>query len=148
MVGKHCGAAVPDYSALAAADEALLTRIRQLPDICREAVDAQALQNALAAIFECVSEANRYFASQEPWALRKTDPQRMAVVLGVTAEALRWFGILLQPFVPGTAAALLDLLAVPQDRRGLADLDTPLEPGAPLPTPRPIVPKLEEPVPS
>jgi methionyl-tRNA synthetase len=122
--------------------------VRTLPDACREAVDGQALQSALAAILECVSEANRYFASQEPWALRKTDPARMAVVLGVTAEALRWFAILLQPFVPQTASDLLDLLAVPADRRGLADLDTPLAPGTPLPAPRPIVPKLEEPVPS
>jgi methionyl-tRNA synthetase len=145
MVGKHCGASVPQTSPLQEADEALLARIRELPDLCREVVDTQALQNALAAIFERVSEANRYFASQEPWALRKTDPERMAVVLGVTAEALRWFGILLQPFVPRTAEALLDLLAVPADRRGLADLDTPLVPGTPLPAPRPIVPKLEEP---
>jgi len=148
MVGKHCGGAVPDFSALMEADEALLAKVRRLPDLCREAVDTQALQNALAAVFECVSEANRYFASQEPWALRKSDPERMAVVLGVTAEALRWFGILLQPFVPGTAAALLDLLAVPGDRRRIVDLETPLAAGTPLPAPRPIVPKLEEPVPS
>jgi len=145
MVAKHCGAAVPDHSARNEADEALLARVRALPAICREAVDAQALQNALAAIFDCVSEANRYFAAQEPWALRKSDPARMAVVLGVTAEALRWFAILLQPFVPQTASDLLDLLAVPAERRRLCDLETPLVAGTPLPAPRPIVPKLEEP---
>ena len=58
---------------------------------------------------------------------------------------LRWFAVLLQPFVPDTAAALLDLLSVPPDRRRMADLDTPLVPGTPLPVPRPIVPRLEEP---
>ena len=78
-------------------------------------------------------------------ALRKSDPARMAVVLGVTAEALRWFAILLQPFVPQTASDLLDLLAVPAERRRLCDLETPLVAGTPLPAPRPIVPKLEEP---
>ena len=108
-------------------------------------MDEQALQTALGAIFERVSDANRYFAAQEPWALRKSDPARMAVVLGVTAEALRWFAVLLQPFVPRTASALLDLLAVPLDTRGIADLETPLASGTPLPAPYPIVPKLEEP---
>ncbi|MEM6762099.1 MAG: methionine--tRNA ligase, partial [Pseudomonadota bacterium] len=118
------------------------------PDQCRHAVDIQALHSALAAIFDAVAAANRYFAAQEPWVLRKTDPARMAVVLGVTAEALRWFGILLQPFVPKTAAALLDLLAVPKDGRQFAALGTPLVPGTTLPAPFPIVPRIEHSEPS
>lgn len=145
MIAKHCDGTVPAHEPLAATDEALLARVRALPDACRTAVDVQALHQALAAIFEAVSEANRYFAAEAPWALRKTDPARMAVVLGVTAEALRWFAILLLPFVPKTASDLLDLLAVPSDARTLADLETPLAPGTKLPGPRPIVPKLEEP---
>ncbi|MCF3932591.1 methionine--tRNA ligase [Acuticoccus sp. M5D2P5] len=145
MINKHCDAAVPDYGTRTEADEALLARVATLPDACRKAIDTQALHTALGAIFEVVSEANRYFAAQEPWVLRKSDPARMATVLGVTAEALRWFGILLLPFVPKTAADLLDLLAVPQDQRTLAALGTPLVAGTALPAPKPIVPKLEEP---
>jgi methionyl-tRNA synthetase len=34
----------------------------------------------LAEIWAVVAEANRYFAGQEPWALRKTDPARMASI--------------------------------------------------------------------
>ena len=148
MIAKHCGAALPAMTPLAEADEALLNRVHALPDLCRPAIDEQALHQALAAIFDVVSEANRYFAGQEPWKLRKSDPERMAVVLGVTAEALRWFGILLQPFVPKTAAALLDLLAVPADARMIANLDTALPAGTPLPAPSPIVPRLEMPEPA
>ena len=69
----------------------------------------------------------------------------MAVVLGVTAEALRWFAILLLPFVPKTASALLDLLAVPAQERTIAALDAPLTRGTPFPAPTPIVPRLELP---
>ena len=43
-----------------------------------------ALHQALAEIWAVVGDANRYFASQEPWALRKSDPARMATVLYVT----------------------------------------------------------------
>jgi methionyl-tRNA synthetase len=58
-------------------------------------------------------EANRYFAGQAPWALKKTDPARMETVLWTTAEVVRRHCILCQPFMPGSAAKLLDLLAVP-----------------------------------
>jgi hypothetical protein len=40
-----------------------------------------------------ITEANRYFAGQEPWTLRKTDPARMAAVLYTTAEVLRAVGL-------------------------------------------------------
>ena len=145
MIAKHCEARLPAFDERREADDAILARTAGLADTCRTAVDGQQLHQALAAIFDAVSETNRYFAAQEPWALRKTDPARMAVVLAVTAETLRRFGILLQPFVPATAASLLDLLAVPSDAREFAALATPLPVGTVLPAPSPIVPKIEEP---
>lgn len=145
MIGKHCNGAMPGLEPLAPQDEALLARVRALPQQCREAVDTQALHQALGAIFEVVSEANRYFAAEQPWVLRKSDPARMEVVLAVTAEALRWFAILLLPFVPSTAKALLDLLAVAEDARTIEWLPRAVPAGTPLPAPTPIVPKLEEP---
>jgi hypothetical protein len=47
--------------------------------------DSNAINKALDAIWKVVADANRYFAGQEPWALKKTDPARMATVLYVTA---------------------------------------------------------------
>ena len=70
-----------------------------------------------------VAEANRYFAGQEPWALKKTDPARMETVLWTTAEIVRRVAILCQPFMPDSAAKLLDLLAVPADERDFAHVD-------------------------
>ena len=106
-----------------------------------------ALHTALAEIWAVVAEANRYFASQEPWVLRKSDPARMATVLYVTAEVLRTIGILALPFVPGSAAKLLDLLAVPAAERTLAAAGPlhRLKAGAALPAPAPIFPRYVEP---
>ncbi len=145
MIAKHCGGAMPAAEPVAADDAALFEKVSALVPTCRAAIDVQALHTALGAIYEVVSEANRYFAAQAPWALRKSDPARMAVVLAVTAEVLRWFAILLQPFVPKTASALLDLLAVPQDARTIAALQTPLAEGTVFPAPKPIVPRIELP---
>ena len=93
-----------------------------------------------------VAEANRYFAGQEPWALKKTDPARMETVLWTTAEAVRRVAILCQPFMPGSSAKLLDLLAVPEDRRSFAHVADAwaLVPGTPLPAPQGVFPRYVE----
>jgi hypothetical protein len=75
---------------------------------------------ALNAVWRVVAETNRYFASQAPWALKKTDPARMETVLWTTAEVLRMTGLMIQPFMPESAGKLLDLLAVPSDERAFA----------------------------
>ena len=112
MIERNCGGAVPAPGALTDADAALLAAARALPEKARAAMRGFALHTVLADIWAVVADANRYFASQEPWVLRKQDPARMGTVLYVTAELLRIVGILVQPFVPTAAARLLDLLAV------------------------------------
>ena len=100
MIERNCGGAVPAPGALTDADAALLAAARALPEKARAAMRGFALHTVLADIWAVVADANRYFASQEPWVLRKQDPARMGTVLYVTAELLRTVGILVQPFVP------------------------------------------------
>jgi methionyl-tRNA synthetase len=93
-----------------------------------------------------VADANRYFASEEPWLKRKTDSARMAGILFVTAEVLRMIAILSQPFMPGAMGKLLDSLGVAADARSIADIGaTPaLVAGASLPPPTPVFPRYIE----
>jgi methionyl-tRNA synthetase len=55
--------------------------------------------------------------------------------------------ILAQPFMPGSAKKLLDLLAVPDDARDFSRLggEQRLTPGAKLPAPAPVFPRYIEP---
>ena len=147
MIAKNCGSVVPKRGELADADKAILAQADAALVTAREAMAGQGIHHALAAIFGVVAEANRYFAAQEPWALKKTDPARMETVLWTTAETIRRVGILCQPYIPGSAAKLLDLLAVPTDARDFAHLtaDHALVPGAPLPAPQPVFPRYVEP---
>jgi methionyl-tRNA synthetase len=146
MIARNCGGAVPKPGALAAADEAILAAARALPEKARGAMKDFGLHTLLAEIWAVVAETNRYFAGQEPWALRKTDPDRMETVLFVTAEVLRIVAILTQPVIPTAAGKLLDLLAVPADERMLAHVGPQprLAPGTPLPAPQGIFPRIVE----
>jgi methionyl-tRNA synthetase len=147
MVARNCEGRIPNPVDLTEADRTLLALADALPGKARAGIDGFGLHLALAEIWSVVAEANRYFASQEPWILRKQDPVRMGTVLYVTAEVLRAIGILALPFVPRAAAKLLDLLAVPAESRMLAMVGPAgrLPGGAELPHPEPIFPRYVEP---
>jgi methionyl-tRNA synthetase len=147
MVGKHCAARVPTPGAFNAADLEMLAGADALYAKSREAMSEQAIHQMLAAIWQVVADANRYFAGQEPWALRKSDVKRMETVLYVTAEVLRQISVLIQAVVPDSAARLLDLLGVPAEQRQYAQLgpDGRLVPGTALPAPEGVFPRYIEP---
>ncbi len=125
----------------------MLAQADALADRARGLMKDLALHAILAEIWAVVAEANRYFAGQEPWKLRKSDPARMNAVLYTTLETIRSVAILVQPFVPGSAGKLLDLLAVPEDARTFAPLGEGgrLKAGTPLPAPSPVFPRFERP---
>ncbi|HVA12902.1 MAG TPA: methionine--tRNA ligase [Stellaceae bacterium] len=144
MINRNCGAAVPEPGAFTAADERLLGEARGLLGRVRPLIVDEGFHLALEAIWRVVAEANRYVDEQAPWALRRSDPARMATVLYTLAEVLRHLGILTQPFVPDAASALLDQLAVATEARRFADLAQPLTPGRALPAPHGIFPRFVE----
>ena len=146
MIAKNCGGVVPKPGALLNADLEILDLAAGALQAARAAMQDYAPHQALAEIFRVVAEANRYFAGEEPWAKKKTDPARMETVLYVTAETLRRLAIPLQPFIPEASGKLLDLLGVGPDERdfGHAAPSNALQPGAPLPTPAPVFPRYIE----
>ncbi len=73
----------------------------------------RAIQHWMTGVFA----ANAYVDAQAPWALRKTDPQRMATVLGVLVEAIRGLALAVVPIVPGGAEKVLGLLGDATERR-------------------------------
>jgi methionyl-tRNA synthetase len=144
MIGKNCDAKLPmpqDYSAEDIAVLALFDGLKAQTDA---AMQTHEVHHYLAAVMDAVSEANRYFASEEPWALKKDNPQRMGTVLYVTAELVRQAAILLQPVIPEGASQLLDLLEIDADKRDFSALgaDHRLTPGIALPTPQGVFPRL------
>ncbi|MBB6465357.1 methionyl-tRNA synthetase [Aminobacter lissarensis] len=144
MIAKNCDGMVPQRGELTDADKAILDQAVAALATARKAMAEQGIHHALAAIFAVVAEANRYFAAQEPWALKKTDPARMETVLWTTAEVIRRVGILCQPFIPASAAKLLDLLAITDRDFVHVDAAHALVPGATLPAPQPVFPRYVE----
>lgn len=101
----------------------------------------------LRAVYAC----NAYVDEQAPWALKKTDPERMKAVLQTLFIAIRDLAIAIQPVVPEKAAAVLDQLGVAGENRSYVDLgdaewfDALVAAGHAIDKPTPIFPRLELP---
>ncbi len=146
MIAKNCGGAMPEAGPLTDEDKALLDDAGRLLGDVRSRLDVQAFHEALDRIWLVVRAANAYVDRQAPWALRKTDPARMATVLSVLAETVRNLALILQPFMPTSMGRMLDQLAAPTSARTFASFgpDHATAAGTPLPKPEGIFPRFVE----
>ncbi|MES2755534.1 MAG: methionine--tRNA ligase [Pseudomonadota bacterium] len=126
------------------ADAALLAEVKDATDELRAAFAALSLSTGVEAWMKGVFACNAYIDTQAPWALRKTDPERMHAVLGTLLTAIRALAITILPVVPGSAAKVLDQMGV--EARDHVALDADWDPTtSQLMPPSPVFPRLEMP---
>lgn len=145
MIFKNCDGKIPEPGPFTAEDLAILAATDALYATCRAEMDRQAITRYLDAVWAVIADANRYFAAEEPWAKKKTDPKRMETILYVTAEIVRQFGILASPVMPGLAAKLLDYLAASERSLKVLGSAGRLVPGTQIPEPQGVFPRYVDP---
>ena len=144
LIARNLDGLLPGRGVGTEDDSTLLAAANALPEALRERVDRQVFHEALEEVWKVIRAANGYIDRQAPWALRRSDPARMADVLRVLADALRAVATVLQPFMPGSMARMLDQLGVPADARTMAALAAPLADGTALPPPAGVFPRYVE----
>lgn len=148
MVYKNCDKAVPkNVGPFTEHDQALLASAHEIREKASAEIAVQAIHKYVELMVRMVWETNKYIDQMEPWALKKTDPARMATVLYVILDVLRHVGILYQPLIPEAANKILDALSVPSDERTFAHLDDAfrIKEGSLIPKPEGIFPRIELP---
>ncbi|MEA3062297.1 MAG: methionyl-tRNA synthetase [Sphingomonadales bacterium] len=152
FIVKNLGGRLPGRGRSNPVDAELLETVRrataeELPGHFDRLELSQGVEAWLRAVFAC----NQYIDAEAPWALRKTDPERMEAVLATLYAALIDLGIAIQPAVPAGAARLLDMMGVPAEERNFASLADAgryarlAASGFELQIPQPIFPRLELP---
>jgi methionyl-tRNA synthetase len=129
MVFKNLDGVLP-AAGEAPADRALLDAVDAGCATLGKEFDRFAFAAGIEAWMAAVFASNAYVDEQAPWALKKTDPDRMAAVLGTIVEAVRRLATAIAPVVPASATRMLDLIASGAD-------------GAPMAQPTPVFPRLE-----
>jgi len=130
MIFKNLDGVLP-AAGNAPEDNELLETVRkatteELPEAFERLAFSVGIEAWLRAVFAC----NAYVDAMAPWALRKTDPARMAAVLGTLVVATRELAQAIAPIIPASAERLLAHLAAGEG-------------GAPIAQPVPLFPKLE-----
>jgi len=132
MVVKNLDGILP-APGKATEDAELLDLVRkaageELPEAFNRLAFSVGIEAWLRAVFAC----NAYVDAQAPWALRKTDPERMAAVLGTLVAAVRELTRAIRPIIPESADKLMALIDAGEG-------------GAAIQQPTPLFPRLELP---
>jgi methionyl-tRNA synthetase len=130
MIYKNLDGVLPGAGE-AAEDRQLLEQVRQATaDEVPDAFDRFAFSVGIEAWLKAVFACNAYVDTQAPWTLRKTDPERMAAVLGTLVVAVRELTQAIAPIIPASADKLLALIDAGEG-------------GTPILQPTPLFPRLE-----
>jgi methionyl-tRNA synthetase len=121
LIFKNCEGYLPAIHGHHADDHALLELVghavsKQIPAHFEDLAMSQALESWMQAVFAC----NAYVDVQAPWALKKTDPERMETVLATLFISIAQLAIAVQPIIPGSATKLLNQMGVPEHVRNFA----------------------------
>lgn len=111
LVEKNFNGKIPELGKeLEDIDQKLLNVIAKTPEKVSNAFNNYQLNVALENVFHLSSETNKYINDSEPWKIE--DKKRLATVLYISLEALRYIAILLYPFIPSTSEKIFEQLGL------------------------------------
>ncbi len=123
LIFKNCDGYLPAIHGHNADDDTLFELVgtivsQQIPKQFEDLAMSQALDSWMQAVFAC----NAYVDVQAPWALKKTDPERMETVLATLFICIAQLAVAAIPVIPSSATKLLDQMGVPADIRNFAQI--------------------------
>ena len=112
MNKKYFGSVIQAPVASEAIDGELKACVAETVAKVHEKMDTYHVSDALSAIFDMLSRANKYIDETTPWVLAKSEDTkaRLGTVLYNLLETIRVGASLLSPFIPDTAAKILATL--------------------------------------
>jgi len=114
MVRNFAGSKVPIPGDLQENDKELADAAVNMLTQYRDQMEQFATNRALQAVWEVISQANKYIVVNEPWELAKhpDQQQRLATVLYTLLETLRLIALVLHPVMPKTAVQMNSALGI------------------------------------
>lgn len=113
MITQYFEGRVPAPNAYTELDKELITLCESSLDKVRKDMDGLSAPDALSDIFKIIQRANKYIDETAPWTLNKQgDKERLATVMYVLAECIRFAATLLKPFITKTANTVFEKLGL------------------------------------
>ncbi len=144
LTSKYYEGAVPPAGERTDYDRATLAEMPLIKKAIEENIESYHFREALKEAMNLARLGNRYLADCEPWKLIKSDPDRVKTILNIALQITANIAIAIEPFMPFTAAKLLQLLRI--DKPGWEALggDALLDAGHLIGTPELLFEKIDD----
>ncbi len=129
LTQKYYNGEVPEATGLTSYDKETLDEISKIKTRVETSLESFRLRESLKNAMDLARLGNKYLADTEPWKLQKTDPERVKTIMNISLQITANLSTLIAPFLPNTAAKLVDFLnidPIPWPQVGTGDL---LKPG-------------------
>jgi len=112
MVNKYFGGEILEPGEKEAVDDELVQLALNTPGIVEDKMSELRVADAISEIFTLLRRSNKYIDETMPWVLGKDESKkgRLATVLFNLLESIRFAAVMLQPYMPETAAEILKQL--------------------------------------
>ncbi|MFC0877607.1 methionine--tRNA ligase [Saccharicrinis sp. FJH2] len=144
LTQKYYKGEVPVAGELTDYDKQTLTELEGTKARIEKSLDSFRFREALFEAINIARLGNKYLADCEPWALQKTDPERVKTIMNISLQITANCAIGLSPFLPFSSDKLkgfLNVDALSWDDLGNADL---LEAGHTISKPELLFEKIED----
>ena len=110
FIKKNCNNKIPITKNKKEIDKKLLNNLQMnLPNLI-DLMNKQNLNEYIKTIVSYSFDANKYFNDSQPWALKKSDPERMNTILNTITQQIKNISILLSPIVPISTKKVLSTI--------------------------------------
>ncbi|MBQ2581736.1 MAG: methionine--tRNA ligase [Ruminococcus sp.] len=109
MQKKYFGGKIMAPCAKQPLDDELINKCVETPKLVEKLIDEFRMADTMDTIMALAKRANKYIDETEPWVLGKDEAQkeRLATVLYVLLETIRYLGVLLKAFLPETSEKIM-----------------------------------------
>lgn len=110
LTQKYYEGEVPTRGELTDYDKEVLGVLEGMPMVIATYVERFRFRDALSELMNLARLGNKYLADTEPWKLIKTDAERVKTIMNIALQISGSLAILMEPFLPQSAAKLRDML--------------------------------------
>ncbi|MFR9650709.1 MAG: methionine--tRNA ligase [Rikenellaceae bacterium] len=112
LTKKYYDGVVPECGELTDYDREVIAQIEQVKGSLESAIEGYKFREALKEAMNLARIGNKYLADCEPWKVIKSDPERVKTILYVALQITANLTIATEPFMPFSAAKVVEMLGV------------------------------------
>ena len=124
FIERNCNGKLPKPNKLEEEDLNLINNLTNKVNELIDDMNKQDLNNYVKKVVKFSFNANKYFNDLEPWALKKTNIDRMNTILYTIVTQIKNISILLSPIIPISSNRILDIMNLQKESRLLKAIHT------------------------